>query len=187
MPAKKSPPTAKKKSAAKPIEGPDPRFEPVARALAGTAGFSLMEGKSGALRGLMLDGKSFGMSTHGRFVLKLDEERVAALVARGDGQPFEASAGRAMKGWIEITGAKSNWVALAKEAHRLAAAAGKSGKKSAAKKAAPKKPAAKPSAQEASQKLSTQATLNSGALSLMSWPAPARPLVGFAHHGSSTW
>jgi hypothetical protein len=27
------------------------------------------ESKSGAMRGLMLNGKSFGMSTHGRFVL----------------------------------------------------------------------------------------------------------------------
>jgi hypothetical protein len=78
----------------------------------------------------MLNGKSFGMSTHGRFVLKLDEERVAALIAGGIGKPFEPGAGRAMKGWIEITGAKADWVALAKEAHALFATQ----KKPAAKK-----------------------------------------------------
>jgi hypothetical protein len=68
-------------------------------------------------------------SQDGRFILKLDEERVAALVADGVGKPFSPGAGRVMKGWIEVTHAKADWVALAKEAYRLAAA-GISGKKS---------------------------------------------------------
>jgi hypothetical protein len=98
----------------------DPRFVPVAEALRRTPGFSLMESKSGALRGLTLNGKSFGMSSHGRFILKLNEEHVAALIADGTGKPFSASAGRVMKGWIEVTNPKADWVALAKLAHRLA-------------------------------------------------------------------
>jgi hypothetical protein len=81
-----------------------------------------MESKSGAMRGLMLNGKSFGMSTHGRFVLKLTEERAAALIAEGSGKPFRPSPGRVMKSWIEVTHPKADWVALAKEAHRLARA-----------------------------------------------------------------
>ena len=110
------------KSAAS-TEGPDPRFIPVAKALARTAGFSLMESKSGAMRGMMLHGKSFGMSTHGRFIVKLSEDRAAALVAEGLGKPFSPAAGRVMKGWVEITHAKADWVALAKEALRLAGTA----------------------------------------------------------------
>src|SRR5262245_40132807 len=85
------------------LDGADPRFLPVAAALARTAGFSLMESKSQATRGMMLNGKSFGMSMHGRFILKLDEPRVAALVSDGVGKPFSPGAGRIMKGWIEVT------------------------------------------------------------------------------------
>jgi hypothetical protein len=59
----------------------DPRFVPVAKEFARSPGFSLIESKSGATRGLMLNGKWIGMSTHGRFVLKLNPERAAALIA----------------------------------------------------------------------------------------------------------
>jgi hypothetical protein len=99
----------------------DPRFIPIAEAFASTPGFSLMESKSRATRGLRLHGKSFGMSSHGRFILKLTEERVAALVADGVGVPFRAAAGRIMKGWIEVTSPKAKWLPLAKEALRIAA------------------------------------------------------------------
>jgi len=118
--AKKAP--AKKVA---PLEQADPRFVPVIKAFAGKLGFSLMESKSGAMRGLMLNGKSFGMSSHGRFILKLTEERTATLIGDGVGKPFSPSAGRAMKGWLEVTDPKANWVVLAKEAYRLAADAGK--------------------------------------------------------------
>jgi hypothetical protein len=117
MPAK----TPARKTAST-TDGPDPRFVPVAKALARTAGFSLMESKSGATRGMMLNGASFGMSSHGRFILKLTEERASALIAGGVGKPFSASAGRVLKGWIEVTDPTADWVALAKEACRLAAA-----------------------------------------------------------------
>jgi hypothetical protein len=50
----------------------DPRFEPLAKAFARTRGFSLMESKSRAMRGLMLNGKSFGMSSHGSLILKMN-------------------------------------------------------------------------------------------------------------------
>jgi len=113
-------PVAKKTP--RPAEVADPRFAPVAKAFAKTVGVSLMESKSGAMRGLMLNGKSFGMSMNGRFMLKLTEERASALIAEGIGKPFQPSAGRVLKGWIEVTSPKANWVALAKEAHRLGAA-----------------------------------------------------------------
>jgi hypothetical protein len=117
MPTK---PVAQKR--APPAEVPDTRFVPVAKAFARTPGFSLMESKSGAMRGLMHNGKSFGMSSHGRFILKLTPERATALIAEGVGKPFEASAGRILKGWIEVTHPKADWVALAKEALLLSAA-----------------------------------------------------------------
>ena len=102
----------------------DPRFVPIAQSFLRTPGFSLMESKSRAMRGLTLYGKSFGMSQDGRFILKLDEERVATLVAKGIGKPFSPGAGRVMKGWIEVTHPRADWIALAKEAYRIAAASG---------------------------------------------------------------
>lgn len=94
---------------------------PVVAAFKGKRGFSVMESKSGATRGLMHDGKSFGMSSHGRFILKLDEARAAELFEAGVAKPFASSPGRVMKGWVEVTSAKADWIALAKEAHALAA------------------------------------------------------------------
>lgn len=94
----------------------DPRFVPVVAALQRASGFSLMESKSGAMRGLVLHGKSFGMSSHGRFILRLGEARVAELIAQGVGVPFEARPGTAMKGWIVVTQAGADWVTLAREA-----------------------------------------------------------------------
>jgi hypothetical protein len=111
---------SRKKKAA-PISEADPRFEPVAKAFARTPGFSLMESRTQGTRGLMLHGKSFGMSQQGRFILKLDGERVAALIEMGVGKPFRPGPGRVMKGWLEVTDPKADWVALAKEARAMAA------------------------------------------------------------------
>jgi hypothetical protein len=127
----------KRSTKSAPPDESDPRFVPVVEALRRVVGFSVMESKSGGTRGMMLDGKSFGMSSHGRFILKLPEERAAALIAEGIGKPFSASAGRVMKGWIEVTHPKADWVALAKEAQRLAGGGG--GQKPPAKKRPAKK------------------------------------------------
>ncbi len=106
----------------------DVRFLPVIDAFASTEGFSLMESNSRAMRGLMLNGKSFGMSTHGRLVLKLNEQRAVELIADGTAAQFYPSPGKPMKGWVEITDTKADWVALAKEALALASTAGKKSK-----------------------------------------------------------
>jgi hypothetical protein len=110
------------KSNANRTDEADPRFLPVVDSFSGTAGFSLMESKSGGMRGLMLNSASFGMSSHGRFILKLTEERVAELIADGTGKAFSPAAGRIMKSWIDVTHPKADWVALAKEAYLLALA-----------------------------------------------------------------
>jgi hypothetical protein len=86
--------------------------------------FSLMESKSRATRGLMLDGKSFGMSSHGRLILKLTDQRASELVSEGVGRPFYPSPERPLKGWIEVTDPEADWVALAQEAYRIATVRG---------------------------------------------------------------
>jgi hypothetical protein len=101
----------------------DPRFVPVIAALEKAAGFSLMESQSRATRGLRRDGKSFGMSFHGRFILKMNEERAAALIGEGLGKPFSPARGKVLRGWLEIISPSADWIALAKEAYALASPA----------------------------------------------------------------
>lgn len=104
-------------------EEADPRFVPVVEALADLPGFSVMDSKSGATRGLMLDAKSFGMSSHGRLILKVGEQRATKLVAKGVAIPFSSSPGRTLKGWIEVTQADADWAALARAAYDAASSA----------------------------------------------------------------
>lgn len=94
----------------------------MAAAFDGVAGFSLMESKSGATRGLMYEGKSFGMSSHGRLILKLTEARSAELITDGVGVQFYPSPDRPMKGWLEVSKPDADWVGLAREAHAIAVA-----------------------------------------------------------------
>ncbi|HEX4384865.1 MAG TPA: hypothetical protein VH083_18030 [Myxococcales bacterium] len=56
----------------------DPRFLPVAKAFSRNPAVSLMESKSGGTRSLMLNGKSFGMSMQGHFVLAKEAHRLEA-------------------------------------------------------------------------------------------------------------
>jgi hypothetical protein len=73
---------------------------------------------SGALK---LNGKIFAMmSSKGQFVLKLPKERVDDLVASGQGEHSDAGHGRLMKEWVVITGTRTPWIDLAKEAYRFA-------------------------------------------------------------------
>jgi hypothetical protein len=115
---------AKKTPAAKAAASglPDPRFDPVLAPFEGKPGVSLMGSKSGALRSLMGFGKAFAMSSHGRFVLKLAEERAAKLIDDGFAVAFEHGPGRPMKGWVHVTSDGADWLALADEAYRLASA-----------------------------------------------------------------
>ena len=51
-------------------------------------------------------------------MLKLPSQRVAELVASGDGMPFDAGKGTPMKAWVVLVGrlADERWLQLAKEA-----------------------------------------------------------------------
>lgn len=64
-------------------------------------------------------GKLFALFTRGTLVVKLPNERVAALDAQGVGKPFDPGHGRLMKGWLKVTSTKASWVELAGEAHRF--------------------------------------------------------------------
>lgn len=93
----------------------DPRYAPVIEALATDA-------NSGRRRAfghgtLRVHGKIFAMFSHGRLVVKLPRARVDALVARGDGEPFDPGHGRRMKEWLSVTNETASWLELAREAH----------------------------------------------------------------------
>lgn len=60
--------------------------------------------------------KVFAMLFKGKFVAKLSPSRVTELVASGKAKRFDPGHGRLMKEWIEITGHRSLWAGLAKEA-----------------------------------------------------------------------
>jgi TfoX/Sxy family transcriptional regulator of competence genes len=113
---------------------PDPRIaklvevfraDPKLRAVAETFDASSASGqprKFGS-NGLKVDGKLFALFTRGTLVVKLPKERVAALVAKGDGKPFDPGHGRLMKEWLTVVSPKLSWSALAKEAHAFVATA----------------------------------------------------------------
>lgn len=99
----------------------DPRYAPVLDALAA-------EGEAGTGRRrafghgtLRVQGKIFAMVSHGRLVVKLPRVRVEALVARGDGEPFDPGHGRRMKEWLSVTSDRLSWTALVREAHDFVA------------------------------------------------------------------
>ena len=64
-------------------------------------------------------GKLFALFTQGTLVVKLPNERVAALVAQGVGTPFDPGHGRLMKGWLTVANPKASWVELTEEAHEF--------------------------------------------------------------------
>lgn len=72
-------------------------------------------------RALQVNDKIFAMLSHGRFVVKLPGPRVTALVAAGDGVPFDPGHGRKMKQWLSITSARVSWIDLAMEAYAFVA------------------------------------------------------------------
>jgi hypothetical protein len=67
--------------------------------------------------GLKANGKLFALFTQGTLVVKLPKDRVAALVAKGQGEPFDLGHGRLMKEWLTVVSPKASWVELAREAH----------------------------------------------------------------------
>jgi hypothetical protein len=96
-------------------------FERLAAAFSDRAGVSRGR-ESGSGRGfgsnaLQVDGRIFAMPNDAGLALKLPANRVAALIASGDGLPFDAGKGRPMREWVVIPAtAEDRCEALAGEA-----------------------------------------------------------------------
>ena len=75
--------------------------------------------------GLKINDKVFAMLAQGRLVLKLPRQRVEALLASGDGEPYDPRHdGRIMKEWVMVAPASAlDWLPLAREARAFVASA----------------------------------------------------------------
>ena len=70
---------------------------------------------------LMVGGKLFASAGHGGLLIKVPAERVAELIANGDGQPFSTGGNRVMREWVVVSPA-TDWRALAAESMAFVAA-----------------------------------------------------------------
>jgi hypothetical protein len=96
-------------------------MSPFERLVAATAGRDGVEAPAGGggfgARALTIDGRIFAMPNDAGLALKLPADRVAALIAAGDGLPFDAGKGRPMREWVIVPPrTDAEWVALAEEA-----------------------------------------------------------------------
>jgi hypothetical protein len=92
-------------------------FDRLAAAFADRAGVAIGEGRGFGIGTLQAGGRIFAMRNAGGLALKLPAASVAALLAAGDGVPFDAGKGRPMKEWVVIPWrADAEWLALAEEA-----------------------------------------------------------------------
>jgi len=94
------------------------QFDEVVAELLGVAGVTPPRGGSGFGRSaLRFHGKIFAMLVRGQLVVKLPAARVAALIAAGDGGPFDANKGTPMREWLSVDpDASQQWLPLAREA-----------------------------------------------------------------------
>jgi hypothetical protein len=71
---------------------------------------------------LKTNGKIFAMLVKGRLVVKLDRERVDALVGSGAGTNFDPGHGRLQKEWLDIdSDSDETWLELATESETFVA------------------------------------------------------------------
>ena len=93
------------------------RFAALAETLRGRHGVTVGGGRGFGSDALQVEGRIFAMVSGGRLVLKLPAQRVADLIASGDGAPFDAGKGRPMREWVALAqDAAVPWEALGEEA-----------------------------------------------------------------------
>ena len=95
----------------------DPRFAPVVEAFTRDAAVS--SGVMMSSFGLKVKGKIFAMMVRGKFVAKLPQARVDAIVANGLGKNFDPGHGRLMKEWVAVESDSVDWIGLAREAREF--------------------------------------------------------------------
>ncbi len=76
---------------------------------------------------LRVGGSIVAMLVQGRVVLKLPRDRVDALIAAGDGEPFDNGRGRPMREWVALAGDPAEDAALLSAALDLARSRAQSG------------------------------------------------------------
>jgi hypothetical protein len=94
-------------------------FEHLAAGFAGRDGVTRGggSGRGFGANALQVDGHIFAMPNDAGLALKLPASRVAALLGKGEGLPFDAGKGRPMREWVVIPPAsEERWPALAEEA-----------------------------------------------------------------------
>jgi len=80
-----------------------------------SVGGPVTQGAMFGSKGLRSGTKFFAIWWHEQLVLKLPAERLAELVAAGEGQPFEPMPGRGMNGWVVVS-PSTDWAKLVTEA-----------------------------------------------------------------------
>jgi TfoX/Sxy family transcriptional regulator of competence genes len=87
------------------------------------------KGKMFGSSGLKVCNKIFAMLVKGKLVVKLPKERVASLVASGQGVYFDPGHGRLMKEWVAVgPQSATRWIDLAHEALSFVEQTDESGK-----------------------------------------------------------
>ncbi|HET9979637.1 MAG TPA: hypothetical protein VFQ32_04300 [Ktedonobacterales bacterium] len=102
---------------------PEERYESLVEEFLGDREVE-QSGKGFGSDALKVRGKIFAMlSSDGRLVVKLPRQRVAALVASGDGERFDPRRdGRVMKEWLALVPtSRLDWPPLAREARAFVA------------------------------------------------------------------
>ena len=99
------------------VSTPDQRYAQIVRAFLRRPGVT-QQGRGFGSAALKIRGKMFAtLSPAGALVVKLPRQRVDALVADGQGRPFEPGPGRVMAEWLELHAASDqDWTSLAEEA-----------------------------------------------------------------------
>ncbi len=105
------------------------RFAMIVSVLGATPGVTWRADESRAKQrfgaaGLKVGGKIFALLVRGKLVVKLPQQRVAALVAAADGERFDPRHdGRLMKEWVAVEPtSQAEWLPLAREALEFVAA-----------------------------------------------------------------
>ena len=97
-----------------------PDFDDMIRAFEDDPSVGPSDRRGFARASLMKNGKMFVSVRGDRMLLKLPADRVEAIIASAQGEPFDANRGKPLKEWVVVTDVTGlDWIALAREAARF--------------------------------------------------------------------